>query len=347
MAVLQWLYAVESRREWPAFFANLIALLPKPCCALTDLRPIGKTPLVYRMWCVLRSHPAKLWEQSNMPEWDKCKPGSSALDAALNRSLLAEVAHRLGEHSVAVLWDLEKFFDTISTSDLIEAAMELDFPPLPLYLAMLQHLAPRRLQCQGFVSPAILPLQSILPGCLFSIPFVRLYLRRSFSTVVSSNPAVNHGAYVDDVGQLATGGLGNSLLAITNAAHSFADLTRSLALRISKKSTIVASSRLAARLLARSLEANGVRVNIAQGTRDLGLYYHATQRRRVSQLRSRLNASTRRLTRISTLTRMLKSARKLVPTSAFPQGLWGCGSYWDCPHHIVCLSLSCCRCDRH
>ena len=103
-----------------------------------------------------------------MPEWDKCKPGSSALDAALNRSLLAEVTHRLGEHSVAVLWDLEKFFDTISTSDLVEAAMELDFP---LYRS-------------------ILPCSSISPLADFSAKALSLQpsYQRNLSSRVASSP---------------------------------------------------------------------------------------------------------------------------------------------------------------
>ena len=81
---------------------------------------------------------------------------------------------------------------------------------------------------------------------------------------------------------------------------------------------IVASSQFAGRHLARSLTLAGVNVDLAAGTRDLGIYYQATQRHRAQQLKARFSASMLRLTKISILTCIIKYARKLVPISAFP-----------------------------
>ena len=69
------------------------------------------------------------------------------------------------------------FFDTVDPALLFEAAIEHSFPLVPFVLAFRMHLAPRRLQFQGSVGPIILPAKSVIPGCSFAIPFVRLLLR--------------------------------------------------------------------------------------------------------------------------------------------------------------------------
>ena len=41
-----------TQRQWPSSFVNYIALLPKPGQSSDNLRPIGKTPMLFRMWSV-------------------------------------------------------------------------------------------------------------------------------------------------------------------------------------------------------------------------------------------------------------------------------------------------------
>ena len=70
-----------------------------------------------------------------------------------------------------------KFFDNIDSAILWSEMTQL---PLPMHVCLLvvrQHMAPRRLQYAGYLSDHICPTGTILPGCLFAIPFVRVYFR--------------------------------------------------------------------------------------------------------------------------------------------------------------------------
>ena len=61
-----------------------------------------------------------------MPEWDTCRPGFSALTAGLLRAIDVETTLEIGEHVVANLWDMAKFFDHVDLGILGEEAIELN-----------------------------------------------------------------------------------------------------------------------------------------------------------------------------------------------------------------------------
>ena len=78
----------------------------------------------------------------------------------------------------AILWDFIKFFDTLDPAHLVQEAVALGFPVADLCLGLRMHLAPRRLMILGVVSSEILPLRSVLPGCIYAIAFTKVYMRR-------------------------------------------------------------------------------------------------------------------------------------------------------------------------
>ena len=69
--------------------------------------------------------------------------GKSALRSALLILLGDEISALNHEEVLKILWDLEKFYDTINISLLIDRAFGLNYPIGPLALGIQMHMAPR------------------------------------------------------------------------------------------------------------------------------------------------------------------------------------------------------------
>ena len=80
---------------------------------------------------------------------------ASAVAAAEDRALEAEVARFMGMTTMTTLWDLKKFFDSINIRVLVELAMELGFPVKQLAFSLVVHQAPRRLKLGTAVGEVI------------------------------------------------------------------------------------------------------------------------------------------------------------------------------------------------
>ena len=118
----------------------------------------------------------KKWEAANAEPWDACRSGSSALDAAYMRALIAEIAMRTGRHCAVILWDFAKFFDSVFLGLVVDGARSLHFPITDLVLGLHMHLADRRLQHSGCVAALITPFRSLLAGCGLAIAFTKALL---------------------------------------------------------------------------------------------------------------------------------------------------------------------------
>ena len=68
--------------------------------------------------------------------------GSSALRAALRRTIQDETAVGLGKVVAGVYWDMEKFYDTLSIRQVIHWAHELGYPRRILIIGLMAHMAP-------------------------------------------------------------------------------------------------------------------------------------------------------------------------------------------------------------
>ena len=92
--LLSWFTQVGAHGAWPEWFRlNLMAILGK---ATGGVRTVAKTLMVYRAWCGIHKTVAAEWE-TPLPRWDACRPGTSALGAALLRAPRAERAALTGE----------------------------------------------------------------------------------------------------------------------------------------------------------------------------------------------------------------------------------------------------------
>ena len=277
--------------------------------------------LLYRFWCLARRPIIKTWEKSVALSCDYAKSGSSALLAGTTRALSAELAHAFGEHSCAVLWDFEKFFDSISPVLLIQRACSLGYPMLDLLLGLHIHLSPRILQSSGVCASPLLIKSSILQGCAQSVPFARALLRDDMCEVVQTNP-IDHTLFVDDVGAISISpSPWRAASQLVASCLSFSHLARKLALTFSTKSLLLTSSNSMDRRLSKLVAQHNLPLSVTSGGRDLGLWLSLRGRRILTLQGKRCAEGQRRLLRIKGLSTYTRKARALITCNALPSAL--------------------------
>ena len=341
------LCSVQRTATWPLqMLMNLGSLIPKQ--SGEGQRPISKTPFLYRVWCLLRRDKLKEWDNANCPHWDTATVGRSAETEASARMWLMEAASFANKLSAALLWDLEKFFDTISPDEIRRIAADHHYPPTELKLALSMHRAPRVLQMLGVTAAAIIPLRSILQGCFHSKFFARLIMwapmqrcekdLEDLRATDRSVARVNAKTYVDDVAQLCIGTPKQVAYALAIAGISFVSSIRQYRLVVSTKSLIVASDIRIAKVIANAVrDQTHVQLTPSTAGRDLGIHMVATAKRSTKLQRQRVNKTLAKLKRIAPLARKVKGARKLIATGALPQALWSSASLGLAPSRISLL----------
>ena len=116
--------------------------------------------------------------------------------------MMLERASILGKTTVLVLWDVEKFFDSLQLDRTIQAAIDLDFPSEILVLGLQVHKAPRLIKACGTLASMIQTTdRSIIAGCTISTSLSRAYLRPALKHLskVDGHWVAEH---VDDVSQM-------------------------------------------------------------------------------------------------------------------------------------------------
>ena len=217
------------------------------------------------------------WESANKAKYNTACAGSSALLAGAVRSFMSEVNVTLGRSVAAIMYDFEKFFDCIQIDVLCSALIDLKFPAVDAIMALQQHLAPRVVQIQELVSKPIVIDKSILAGCGLSVPFVFAYLHEGNSELVNKHGSANHKTYVDDCIHTAAHAEQEIVQTVlVNAAicfrNNFVVLSK---LKMSSKSTLVASCPKMANRIRAELADHGIHIQTAQASRDLGLLFNA------------------------------------------------------------------------
>ena len=202
--LLKILRQCENALDWPsAVKCNLIALIPKPT---GGERPIGLTSPLYRVWSAMRKCMTSAWEIAHQGFWDTAIKGSSPLRAAILRELQAELCNWHGVSHSQVLWDMEKFFDSISQMALVKSALALGYPALNLYMGLMVHRGDRYLTFAGCVSkPIPIKGKSILAGCPQSVAWTRCLLHDILDHMHAAYRPVSIQSWVDDLAQRVQG----------------------------------------------------------------------------------------------------------------------------------------------
>ena len=82
-------------------------------------------------------------------DYDRARPGATALHVALERLLRQETAKSLERHGVTVLLDMSTFYDTLDLQKLQQTAQDLNYPPLALEFAMQVYTGHKAILAEG------------------------------------------------------------------------------------------------------------------------------------------------------------------------------------------------------
>ena len=311
----------------PQLLLNLFSLIPK---SLGGSRAIAKTPIFYRLWCLMRSEVIRDWSRETCPDWEYAAAGRNCLSAAATHQWVNELAHASGNVSAALLWDIWKYFDSINYEDVTRVASKLQYPTSDLKLALQMHAAPRILQMSGISSMAMKPFRSILQGCFHSgfiarmithFPVERIYKEQRDEGF--RRPATTH-TFVDDVSQFNLGTARTVLRTLVHAGVSLVGSFRVLKLAVSPKSVVLSTSTTLAKSISNMIYTyTGHRLPIKRSARDLGVLNSIAPTRRTAVITSRFNKAKARMNRIAPLSRKVRGARILTSTGAIPSALWG------------------------
>ena len=252
---------------------SLNSVLRKPAGGIHTICKSGKLCIIFNIVFTK----VATWEKSTAQscKHDTAMKGSSALDAALHRGLIAEVAFWLHEHFCSALNDFHKFFDTIDISVLLREACFVDYPPVELCLALQQHLAPRVIQVCSFSSHQIVITGSILAGCKQSIPMTRTLLYNLMCKLSKKHPNAPPQVFVDDTSMSARNPRWSTVLnRLAPCILDFAKGVKELELSLSSKAMLVASHPKLAKMLQHELANHDIEFKIPkpkEGARDLGI----------------------------------------------------------------------------
>ena len=330
------LNAAASALMWPCqLLLNLMALIPKQT---GGRRPVAKTPMLYRLFCIVRQPLVKEWAIANSFEWDFATAGKSALYSAAMRCWTNEMAILSGRHTSSLLWDIKQFFDNISPEMVLAEGIRMGYPLLDLIMGLQMHMAPRLLIVSGVASSLVLPLLSILAGCLHSVNFAKILMHTPISRAVKDGNGARTTTFVDDVAQVAIGSYKSVLQSIVDAGLAFCYGMRSIKLTISPKSVVVSSSPKMSRTISQLINRHArVSIAVKSHARDLGVLNNPTGKRVTGLQKDRLAKAKKRLTKVSKLAKSVRKASVLAYTGALPQALWGSVSLGLAPSALKSL----------
>ena len=114
---------------------NIMATLPKKC---GGPRTVAIASTLYRLLMELDNEEVAAYEKLNACHGNSATAGASAVSAAEDRAMAAELETAEGKKIITMLWDIKKFFDSINISVLIEEAKATGFPLRQLALSLWQ-----------------------------------------------------------------------------------------------------------------------------------------------------------------------------------------------------------------
>ena len=316
---------IEEEVAWPIqTLINLIVLMGKP---KGGVRPIALMTMLYRLWSKIRGNEIRQWEELHKGPWDAAIRGSSALRAAVLGAFFSELHTLNGDEVAALLWDMDKFYDSIDVTILIGLCRDKQYPLHPLVLGMKMHMALRVLKVDDGFQPCELPSNGIIAGCLQSTRLTKGFLygvcqRHCYAIPDQKLNQEYLRSFVDDLAQLHAGQEDQMVVDAIAVGAALAQDLINIRCRISPKSTIVGKPSIAKRIQ-RGLALRGIQVKIATEGRDLGVGTTAGIRRTSGILKQRIASARGRTKRIKLINRINKNAGKLFNSGSWPQASYG------------------------
>eukprot|EP00973_Karenia_brevis_P002203 296253-Karenia_brevis.AAC.1 len=220
----------------------------------------------------------------------------------MDRLARDEIASTLGESVAVVLWDIQKFFDSIDLMVLADAALELGFHPGLLGLVLQLYMGIRTLRVKLGAGDWIIPTRSITAGCGHACYMVKAFFHPILKRGSSIGWLVRSSQYIDDVTQSGRGARSDVEQQVAAVAAAFHDDIHAAGLMHNgKKAVVTASDKKLAQGVADELQRlTGCKLQVVKQARDLGVDCAAARRRptkvasgRVSKAKARVGLAKR------------------------------------------------------
>ena len=241
------------------------------------------------------------------------------------------MAHYTGQEVAKILWDMEKFYDSLDICKLIDRANYLGYPSKLIAMGMIMHMAPRVIRAYEHHMEVGLPANGIIAGCTQSNHFARIFLYTVILALGEGSPYGEIRTFVDDIAQTERGKETYPLFTskdviVLHTVRRARILIRELResnLVISEK-TVVLANRKSTRLeIVRKLAREGLVCGHGLAAKDLGVGIALGRGRCTGVLKHRIKSTRGRVGRIKVLRRTHPRAGKLVNTGAMPQATYG------------------------
>ncbi|CAK0812485.1 unnamed protein product, partial [Prorocentrum cordatum] len=268
---VQCLISCEQRAAWPRQFYLVLELLLGKKPGIGGERPIGLMPMPHRIWSAARRPIVATWSKAAAGFWDTAVAGSSALRVALHRLTRAKAATEMGFHAAGVFYDAVNFYDNIGLGQLIEKASDLQYPLLPLAMAVQMYIAPRAIMSHSLFSDMFEPANSMVAGCGQAVDLTRPLLYGILDAARRHHIFVVMQQYLDDLALQVEGARRQAVDQIKYVAVLVHDGFKQLSIPISVKTAVVASDKDLQAEVASILDSLGTPSKQPGAVRDLGV----------------------------------------------------------------------------
>ena len=191
------LMLIEKARCWPDDLRNInLVRLQKEG---GGHRLIGLLTSLYRLWGKIRRPACGDWEGDNGDRNDFATAGQSAQRAAWDFAIENEACIDSGGFIVAWQGDMEKCYELIPFSAIIQEAVALNFPSTLTYLAVYMYAGARRIVMDKVHSSSRHTTEGIIAGCPLATTLVKVCLRRLLRRLEEAYPRVIRRLFLDDL----------------------------------------------------------------------------------------------------------------------------------------------------
>ena len=322
--LLSILQTMEAKAELPTQLTlSLVVMLAKN---EKVERPITLTSVLYRVWCKMRKPLLDTW-QNNLPaamDYDRARPGATALHVALERLLRQETTKSLEQHGITVLLDMSTFYDTLDLQRLQQTAQDLQYPPLPLEFAMQVYTGHKAILAEGELSPWFHATTGVAAGCPQAPLLAKTFLQPILTSFQQDFPDLHLNGWVDDIGfdgnhtdpvQLAQ--------RTVQAWHQLRESLTTAGLVVnSHKTAFIVTDKTIHKELSKLLSPNDPPIQSVM--RDLGIDHSASRRRRIATLQQRFRKNKQRRIRLRSLKLPnIRTRLRLHRGGVQPVAFWG------------------------
>ena len=305
-------------------------------------RVTATAALFYRTLMAMTADPVRRWDTEAARDGDTAVRGKDAETAVAERQLVQSMAVRKGMTVVCQLWDASKYFDHITSKDVLLAVTSDGMPVVQVSMGFMVHRAPRVIASNDITGGVIEEVGcSVIQGCTLSTSIARSVMNRvddDLPDIVDKEllregekrhnreePGTDTFLHIDDRVQQTMGWDREATIrAASVRGAAMAISMKRHGITVSAKSTTLASDREAARLTADNIgRMADITVGHASAHDDLGVTTAAGCRRAVAKQDTRQCRATKQARRVYRVAKETLQAAKLVRGAVKPKMKYG------------------------